>query len=65
MLKHNIINKITAIVIWARSNCKSKMAKSFCMRRQNGPEIFNPIFVFLLSCKFIVFIKKLMFGKLE
>ena len=46
MLKHNIIHKTTVIVIWAPSNCKSKMAKSVCTRRLNGYELFNLIFVF-------------------
>ena len=65
MLKHNIINKITVIVIWAPRNCKSKMAKSICMRRQNGYELFNPIFVFMISYKFTAFIMKVMFGILK
>ena len=43
-------------------NCKSKMAKSVCTRRQNAHEIFNPIIVFLVSYKFIAFIMKIMFG---
>ena len=65
MLMHNFINKITVIVLWARINCKSKMAKSFCTRRQNGHELFNPIFEFLLSYKFTPFIMKIMFEILK
>ena len=65
MLKHNIINKITVIVIWAPRNCKSKMAKSICMRRQNGYELFNPIFACLVFYKFTALNMKIMFGKLK
>ena len=65
MLKHNIITAITVAVILAPNNCNSKMAKSVCARRLNGYEIFNPIFVFLITYKFTAFIMKLMFGILK
>jgi len=32
---------------------------------KNGAELFNPIFVFLISYKFTTFIMKIMFGILK
>ena len=38
MLQHNIIIQITVIFIWARSNCKSNMAISFCILIYTAPQ---------------------------
>jgi hypothetical protein len=62
MLTHNIINKITIIVIRAP---KSKMAKGLARSAKNGYVRFNSIFVFLISYKFTAFLMKIMFGILK
>ena len=42
MLKHNIINKITVIFIWAPSNCKSNIATRVGARRQKWLRNLQP-----------------------
>jgi len=65
VLNYNSIIQVLCQLYGRQITVNPRWLKSFACGAKNGYEIFNPIFVLLISYKFTTFIMKIMFGILK